>query len=962
MLPESLVVDPKSVVSEASLNSGDAGGASANEDGVPPSQPERAPSTKRKSEKGSRKRKRKCEPKAASVTDAGADDKCRDERGGGVAGAVVERVPDGLASGLVSAAPPCTDVPGESLPVIAPRTHARTKASCRKNLLRQGVAMAAAAAAAAVGGTVPVARGAVVRRWTNGSDADCPSPASDELLDRDTACSVAGHRENGLPALHRPAGHRTHTLLHCANGLADRDVYHQTLANNRKVPALSPTSEQNMSVKEIPPLTRAPNAQLTGSVRKVADEVSPVRSLDDRLSPDLPTDHSVSGCESLQGSSLNCRKLANESPVPVVSPGVSSIDSKLANKSVVSSPGVSSTDRTVIASSSADCRMSPNTAADRGTEADDAVLRDCQMLSGSSECVSPDRRMSSVVLAGGDTSADMPTDGGTSPDRPEVGDRCSVSPDGRRVSPDASADYKDTAGEMFVTTTSERFVVLPASDKLTAGVRNGFESADVSDAAAGAALSRGVRRGGVRKQRVGRPLALPGGGVNMVASRGSSRHARRPVRYDHPAEVGEEVGAEGRRRPGRPPAVCPEHAERKAFSSIPPAADLSPDTRKPALTAAGKENDFTVAATDHKPLPTKVAAKCRGRPAGGGRGRREAGAAGRPGPRSWKQRRAAADRDHLFSELRRRAVEEVADADRTADTYAAIEISSDDDVSSHVSSEVEYLPDGLDIDLSPPYWLPIASSPLPQAEANEEEVVAPPIATTTPPPPPKRKCGRPAGSKNKRAQKLSPKLSPSALKRQARTAAASVVVGPSSVAPSPLTSPAIRVVGSRASPVSCTVVNGTLDCYQPEVTKKSHRKTTAVRLDDSAPYLCVFCGQTSSHAHLGDLFGPYQPEGGGRAGPAATAARVDRRRASDPTAPVADLPAEMWLHEDCLVWCNGVYMAAGRLHGLDDAVTIAKQTVSFCSQRPIEQFSNFAVIIFWFAVVFRYTMFKHFPK
>ena len=41
------------------------------------------------------------------------------------------------------------------------------------------------------------------------------------------------------------------------------------------------------------------------------------------------------------------------------------------------------------------------------------------------------------------------------------------------------------------------------------------------------------------------------------------------------------------------------------------------------------------------------------------------------------------------------------------------------------------------------------------------------------------------------------------------------------------------------------------------------------------------------------------------------------------------LPLEIWVHEDCAVWANGVYMAPGdgRLCGIEDAIIAASNTV-----------------------------------
>ena len=50
-------------------------------------------------------------------------------------------------------------------------------------------------------------------------------------------------------------------------------------------------------------------------------------------------------------------------------------------------------------------------------------------------------------------------------------------------------------------------------------------------------------------------------------------------------------------------------------------------------------------------------------------------------------------------------------------------------------------------------------------------------------------------------------------------------------------------------------------------------------------------------------------------------------KAHNPSSPTG-VPQEVWFHEDCVTWCHGVYLAASKVHGLDEAIAVAKQTVS----------------------------------
>ncbi|KAG1935635.1 retinoic acid-induced protein [Pimephales promelas] len=136
--------------------------------------------------------------------------------------------------------------------------------------------------------------------------------------------------------------------------------------------------------------------------------------------------------------------------------------------------------------------------------------------------------------------------------------------------------------------------------------------------------------------------------------------------------------------------------------------------------------------------------------------------------------------------------------------------------------------------------------------------------------------------------------------------------------------------------------------------------------------VCCLCGGSSNANDLGDLHGPYFPEGYKSASkvipnPSEEEDNSDSDPASrgnwtnsfhesrwnepctSPTAkkpkmdaatdwfspPVVPLDAnEHWLHQDCAVWAAGVFLVRGKLYGLEKAVRLAKVSVcSTCQKR-----------------------------
>lgn len=222
-------------------------------------------------------------------------------------------------------------------------------------------------------------------------------------------------------------------------------------------------------------------------------------------------------------------------------------------------------------------------------------------------------------------------------------------------------------------------------------------------------------------------------------------------------------------------------------------------------------------------------------------------------------------------------------------------------------------------------------------------------------------------------------------------------------------SPFVHVEHQQSSPSLCTVVN-----YPEEVRtdlKKGQQlpsgnfvtgavpSTSCLQLGRASVHsqhqrslVCCLCGQSANAMDLGDLHGPYYPEGyqpaakrpagipavkgeeydsdsdsssttikergrkrtvkqpshclrvgaqlwasDGTSSPAAKRAHSDRDTDmiedwySPPMLPLE--PCEYWLHEDCGIWSAGVYLVKGKVYGLEEAVGVAQETVllHFCT-------------------------------
>lgn len=253
--------------------------------------------------------------------------------------------------------------------------------------------------------------------------------------------------------------------------------------------------------------------------------------------------------------------------------------------------------------------------------------------------------------------------------------------------------------------------------------------------------------------------------------------------------------------------------------------------------------------------------------------------------------------------------------------------------------------------------------------------------------PVKRKRGRPFGAKNKVKEGgavAAPKGRRKAEVHKQEVAAAVVAAK----VRGPVAGPYVRVVGTRERPLSASVVNVAVrSTTEEEVRRKKaaaagprnphgrrlaglgHTSTLSPHYDAvtrDPTWMCAFCQRGSHHQGLGDLYGPYPgpavlssdsatvdlvavPEESGRKlkgkrrksdsvsgseeptrGTQLTR-RSRQRKSSDAEReadPVAhSVPRELWVHEDCAAWTQGVYLGGHRVHGLQEAVWEATHMV-----------------------------------
>ncbi|XP_060568425.1 uncharacterized protein LOC132727031, partial [Ruditapes philippinarum] len=177
--------------------------------------------------------------------------------------------------------------------------------------------------------------------------------------------------------------------------------------------------------------------------------------------------------------------------------------------------------------------------------------------------------------------------------------------------------------------------------------------------------------------------------------------------------------------------------------------------------------------------------------------------------------------------------------------------------------------------------------------------------------------------------------------------------------------PKIIFEGMKQTPKHCVVIN---DPYEETASKKTKTVTqNMTRIEISQlpsdksvlipnnetteieAWSCALCGKHSSFKFLGDLFGPYTVETMSddmlelspkvrlgtkkkKAEDSGNKNGKSRRRSSSVTQEVGDWK-EVWVHESCSVYSDGVFLIGSKIYGLQEAVRIASQTpCSVCNE------------------------------
>ena len=160
--------------------------------------------------------------------------------------------------------------------------------------------------------------------------------------------------------------------------------------------------------------------------------------------------------------------------------------------------------------------------------------------------------------------------------------------------------------------------------------------------------------------------------------------------------------------------------------------------------------------------------------------------------------------------------------------------------------------------------------------------------------------------------------------------------------------PVIRVVGTKDNPKSCSVVSNARDVdksskrSKPELDRPCAfaNASDVAKMSPTDLWLCSICRKPANYKMLGDLFGPYYAQERGNVNDSMKATPNSRKRAQKNDNPDSlnksvkrrrsksqSASTETWVHEACAVWSSGVYMLAGNMHGLEDAVSAAQRTV-----------------------------------
>ena len=190
--------------------------------------------------------------------------------------------------------------------------------------------------------------------------------------------------------------------------------------------------------------------------------------------------------------------------------------------------------------------------------------------------------------------------------------------------------------------------------------------------------------------------------------------------------------------------------------------------------------------------------------------------------------------------------------------------------------------------------------------------------------------------------------------------------------------PCIRIKGNLQNPVVCELLNsgkaeGGNSSKKPRHIERCKSSSTLLTLPGTStakPWQCAFCQLPNNNCDLGDLFGPYileqkhvtEKEKLLRNDIKLTISKNTVCSSVAITSPTrkqvvhgsndVQCDNEVWVHEECLVWSNGVYFAGDKLYGLEDAVRAASTAV-----RLLYLYVTLHLLIncfYWFVITLTY--------
>lgn len=110
------------------------------------------------------------------------------------------------------------------------------------------------------------------------------------------------------------------------------------------------------------------------------------------------------------------------------------------------------------------------------------------------------------------------------------------------------------------------------------------------------------------------------------------------------------------------------------------------------------------------------------------------------------------------------------------------------------------------------------------------------------------------------------------------------------------------------------------------------KSSNQMLFQNDSTWVCVFCKRQPHYKELGDLFGPHE---------VIEKTVFDSNTSLNGSSSI-DLPStshqniansttvrsEVWFHEDCVIWSNGIYLAGNRVRNIDEVVLECSEIVS----------------------------------